>query len=94
LNVNPYAWEHNDSPGEWVRQKPTIHTTHLELIAEFEELKLNYFDYALKTHPAHNVMDMKQLNILNDLVGRFHETESKALWDIIVTEEHDNTLTH
>jgi hypothetical protein len=44
LNGNPYAWEHNGSSGEWIKQKPTIHTTHLELIAEFEELKLNDFD--------------------------------------------------
>jgi len=84
--------EHNESSGEWIKQKPTIHTTHLELIAEFEELKLNDFDYALKAHPAHNVMEMEQLNILNDLVGRLPETESTALSDIIVTEEQDNTI--
>ena len=92
LNGNPFAWEHNASSGEWVKQKPTIHTTHLDLIAEFEELKLNNFDFALKAHPAHNVMEMEQLNILNDLVGRLHETETKALSDIIVTEEQDNTI--
>ncbi|EFX75157.1 hypothetical protein DAPPUDRAFT_108213 [Daphnia pulex] len=67
LNGNPFSWEHNGSYGEWVKQKPTIHTTHLDLIAEFEELKLNDFDFALKAHPAHNVMEMEQLNILNDL---------------------------
>jgi hypothetical protein len=93
LNGNPYAWEHNGSSGEWIKQKPTIRTTHLELIAEFEELKLNDFDYALKAHPAHNVMEMEQLNILNDLVGRLHETESTALSNIIVTEEQENTIT-
>ena len=92
LNGNPYAWEHNESSGEWIKQKPTIHTTHLELIAEFEELKLNDFDYALKAHPAHNVMEMEQLNILNDLVGRLHETESTALSNVIMTEEQDNTI--
>jgi len=92
FNGNPFSWEHNESNGEWVKQKPTIHTTHLDLIAEFEELKLNDFDYALKAHPAHNVMEMEQLNILNDLVGRLHETESKALSDIVVTEEQDNTI--
>jgi hypothetical protein len=92
LNGNPFSWEHNGSYGEWVKQKPTIHTTHLDLIAEFEELKLNDFDFALKAHPAHNVMEMEQLNILNDLVGRLHETESKALSDIVVTAEQDNTI--
>jgi len=92
LNGNPFSWEHNGSNGEWVKQKPTIHTTHLDLIAEFEELKLNDFDFALKAHPAHNVLEMEQLNILNDLVGRLHETESKVLSDIVVTEEQDNTI--
>jgi hypothetical protein len=92
LNGNPFSWEHNGSYGEWVKQKATIQTTHLDLIAEFEELKLNDFDFALKAHPAHNVMKMEQLNILNDLVGRLHETEPKALSDIVVTEEQDNTI--
>ncbi len=56
LNGNAFAWEHNLTNGEWIKQSPTIHTAHLELIAEFEELKLNDFDLALKAHPAHDVM--------------------------------------
>jgi hypothetical protein len=91
LNGNPYAWEHNGSSAEWIKQKPTIHTTNLELIAEFEELKLNDFDYFLKAHPTHNIMEMEQLNILNDLVGRLHETESTALSTVIVTKKNKTT---
>ena len=64
----------------------------MELIAEFEELQLNDFDFALKTHPAHDVMEMEQLNILNDLVGRLHGIETKTLSDIVGTEEQDNNL--
>ena len=64
----------------------------MELIAEFEELKLNDFDLALKAHPAHDVMRMEQLNILNDLARRLHGTESKALSDVIVTEEQDTNI--
>jgi hypothetical protein len=48
LNGNAFAWEHNATRGEWIKQNPTIHTTHLGLIAEFEELQLNDFDLALK----------------------------------------------
>jgi hypothetical protein len=92
LNGNAFPWEHNATSGEWVKQNPTIHTTHLELIAEFEELQLNDSDLALKAHPAHDVMEMEQLNILNDLVGRLNETETKAFSDIIVTEEQDNNI--
>ena len=43
-----FAWEHNLTNGEWIKQTPTIDTAHLELIAEFEELKLNDFDFSSK----------------------------------------------
>ncbi|KAK4003832.1 hypothetical protein OUZ56_005584 [Daphnia magna] len=71
VNINgyPHAWEHNETNGDWVRQEATIHTPNLDLIAEFEELHLNDFDFALKSHSAHDTMEMEQLNILNDLVG-------------------------
>jgi hypothetical protein len=92
LNGNAFAWEHNATDGDWIKQNPTIHTHNLELIAEFEELQLNDFDLALKAHPAHDVMKMEQLNILNDLVGQLHGTETKALSDIIVTEEQSNNI--
>jgi hypothetical protein len=91
-NVNAFAWEHNATSGEWVKQNPTVHTANLELIAEVEELQLNDFDLALKSHLAHNVMEMEQLNILNDLVERLHETESKAMSNIVVTKEQDNNI--
>ena len=35
---------------------------------------------------------MEQLNILNDLVGQLHGTETKALSDIIVTDEQSNNI--
>ena len=92
INGNAFAWEHNATSGEWIKQNPTVHTANLELIAEFEELQLNDFDLALKAHPGHNVMEMEQLNILNDLVGRLHETESKAMSNIVVTKEQDNNI--
>ncbi|KAK4009519.1 hypothetical protein OUZ56_018646 [Daphnia magna] len=94
VNINgyPHAWEHNETNGDWVRQEATIHTPNLDLIAEFEELHLNDFDFALKSHPAHDTMEMEQLNILNDLVGRLQEGETKSLSNIIVTEEQDNQI--
>jgi hypothetical protein len=77
LNGNAFTWEHNATNGEWIKQNPTIHTHHLELKAEFEELLLNDFDLALKDHQAHDVMKMKQLNILNNLVGQLYGAEKK-----------------
>ena len=59
---------------------------------KIRELQLNAFDFALKAHPAHDVMEMEQLNILKDLVGRLHGIETKTLSDIVVTEEQDNNI--
>ena len=53
INGNAFAWEHNATSGEWIKQNPTVHTANLGLIAEFEELQLNDFDLVLKAHPAH-----------------------------------------
>jgi hypothetical protein len=92
LNGNAFAWEHNATGGDCIRQNLTVHTTHLDLIAEFEELQLSDFDFALKAHPELDVMEMEQLNILNDLVGRLHGIETKTLSDIVVTEEQNNSI--
>ncbi|KAK4045733.1 hypothetical protein OUZ56_033634 [Daphnia magna] len=94
ININgyPHTWQHNATAGDWIKQEATIHTSNLDLIAEFEELHLNSFDYGLRNHPAHGTMEMEQLNILNDLVGRINEGEGKELPDILVTEEQDNQI--
>ncbi|XP_045023163.1 uncharacterized protein LOC123466389 [Daphnia magna] len=96
ININgyPHTWQHNATAGDWIKQEATIHTSNLDLIAEFEELHLNSFDYGLRNHPAHGTMEMEQLNILNDLVGRINEGEGKELPDILVTEEQDNQIGH
>ncbi|KAK4007171.1 hypothetical protein OUZ56_012333 [Daphnia magna] len=65
---------------------------NLDLITEFEELHLNDFDYSLKSHPAHETMEMEQLNILNDLVGLMQESNSKSISDIVMSEKQDNQI--
>ncbi|KZS02212.1 Uncharacterized protein APZ42_000833 [Daphnia magna] len=65
---------------------------NLDLITEFEELHLNDFDYSLKSHPAHETMEMEQLNILNDLVGLIQESNSKSVSDIVMSEKQDNQI--
>ncbi|KAK4007046.1 hypothetical protein OUZ56_012201 [Daphnia magna] len=70
LNGFHHTWEHNSTDVEWVKQKANIHMPNLDLITEFEELHLNDFDYSLKSHPAHETMEMEQLNILNHFPGR------------------------
>ncbi|KZR95716.1 Uncharacterized protein APZ42_010366 [Daphnia magna] len=94
ININgyPHSWQHNATAGDWIKQEATIHTSNLDLIAEFEELRFNSFDYGLRNHPAHGTMEMEQLNILNDPVGRINEGEVKELPNILVTEEQDNQI--
>ncbi|XP_045027903.1 uncharacterized protein LOC123471074 [Daphnia magna] len=92
LNGFHHTWEHNSTDGEWVKQKASIHMPNLDLITEFEELHLNDFDYSLKSHPAHETMEMEQLNILNDLVGLMQESNSKSISDIVMSEKQDNQL--
>lgn len=58
-----HIWENNVSFHDLVEQPPTIHTSHLNFVAEFVELALKDFDYQLKAHPAHSVKDLEQLNV-------------------------------
>ncbi|KAK4028686.1 hypothetical protein OUZ56_021690 [Daphnia magna] len=74
------------------KTKVDIHMPNLDLITEFEELHLNDFDYSLKSHPAHETMEMEQLNILNDLVGLMKESNSKSVYDIVMSEKQDNQI--
>ncbi|KAK4015087.1 hypothetical protein OUZ56_030077 [Daphnia magna] len=92
LNGFHHTWEHNSTDKEWVKQKANIHMPNLDLITEFEELHLNDFDYNLKRHPAHETMEMEQLNILDDLVGLMQESNSKSVSDIVMSEKQDNQM--
>ncbi|KAK4045577.1 hypothetical protein OUZ56_033223 [Daphnia magna] len=92
LNGFHHTWEHNSTDGEWIKQKASIHMPNLDLITEFEELHLNDFDYSLKSHPAHETMEMEQLNIPNDLVGLMQESNLKSVSDIVMSEKQDNQI--
>lgn len=65
---------------------------NLDLITEFEELHLNDFDYAFKSHPVHGTKELEQLHILNDMVGRMQESCSNSVFDIMMSEKQDNQI--
>jgi hypothetical protein len=92
LNGRTYSWEHNATVGDWTEQKPNIHTPNLNLIAEFSELPLKDYDFMVKNHPAHEVADLEQLNVLNDLMGRIQDAKSHSLSQIIMSEKQDNNI--
>ena len=94
INGKPYKWIHNNGDGDWVEQKPNLHSTNLELIAEFDELPLNDFDFTLSAHPAHETIDLEQLNVLNDLMGRIQETNSNSFSAVVQSEVQTNNIQH
>ena len=94
INGKPYKWTHDRVNGDWVEQKPNLHSTNLELISEFEELPLNDFDFTISAHPAHEASDLEQLNVLNDLIGRIQETNSNSFSSVVQTETQHNDIKH
>jgi hypothetical protein len=81
LNGNTFHWEHNSTTsasGEWLEQLTSIHTPNLKLIAEFQELPLKDFDYAIKGHPSHSTADLERLNVLNELTGPLRKIKQLA----------------
>ncbi len=94
INGRPYMWIANSNNGDWIEQKPNLHSTNLELIAEFKEVPLNDYDFTLRAHPAHECSDLEQLNILNDLMGRIQETNSNSFSTVVQSEKQFNNIQH
>ena len=74
----------------WRKQDKNIHYSNLDLISEFKDVKLNDFDFELKAQPAHNLNDLENINVLNDLIGHIENSKSDSLTDVIITR-HQNT---
>ena len=69
-------WKHdNQSNGEWVEQRPTMHIQNLDFIVKFQELPLNDYDYNVAAHPAHDFANLDQLNLITDLMARIQEVD-------------------
>ena len=94
FNGKPHMWIHDNGTGDWIEQHPNLHSTTLELIAEFSEVPLNDYDFTLQAHPAHEASDLEQLNVLNDLLGRIQETSSNSFSTVAVTESQRNNIHH
>ena len=92
FNGKTFSWEHNKTYNEWTEQIPNIHTPNLNLISQFSELPLNDHDFMVKNHPAHEIADLEQLNVLNDLMGRIQDAQSNSLSNIVMSEKQDNNI--
>ncbi len=94
LNGKSYHWEYNDTFKEWVEQKPNVHIHSLNLIAQFEEIPLKDYDFALKAHPVYEKSDLEQMNVLNELIGRMQDSSSNSLAQLVMSEKQDNNITN
>ncbi|KAK4028760.1 hypothetical protein OUZ56_021779 [Daphnia magna] len=65
--------------------------THLVNLNGFHTWEHNSTDGEW-SHPAHETMEMEQLNILNDLVGLMQESNSKSVSNIVMSEKQDNQI--
>ena len=89
LNGKTFTWQFSNNNGDWLEQEPSIHFSHLDLITEFQEVKLNDFNYELKAHPAHNLNDLENINILNDLIGRIEDSNSNSLGEVVISRQQN-----
>ena len=92
LNGETYKWKKLNKTWDWVKQDTTIHYSNLELISKFKEVKLNDFNYELKAHPAHNLNDLENINVLTDLIGHIENSNSDALTDIVISRQQNTNL--
>ena len=65
------------------------HSNNLRLISEFQEVLVNDFDFEMKAQSAHKPLDLEQLNVLGDLVGRIQQPTSNSLGNVLQTERSE-----
>ena len=92
LNGKTFKWKKINNTWDWVQQSTTIHYSNLELISEFKEVKLNDFNYELKAHPAHNLNDLENINVLTDLIGHIENSRSDTLSDVVISRQQNTNL--
>ena len=92
LNGKTHSWQKQGTEWEWIEQKETIHYAHLELITEFKEVELNDYNYEIRSHPAHNVNDLENINVLNELIGRIEDSNSDSLSDLVASRQQNTNI--
>ena len=92
LNGKTFSWEKQNSNWEWIEQESTIHYSHLNLVSEFKEIPLNDYNYEIRAHPAHNLNDLENINVLNELIGRIEDSNSNSLSDLVASREQNTNI--
>ena len=65
---------------------------NLDLIAYFQEIPLKDYEYEVKAHPAHDTIDIEQVNVLNDLIGRIQESTSNSLTPVVMSGKQSKNI--
>ena len=80
LNGNTYRWTN----GKWEEVQPTHHLSTLRLTSKFVELDDNENQYLIPHHGAHRTAEYEQLNTMNELATRIHETNADSLSPLLI----------
>lgn len=94
INGKAYSWRHHDKMGkaetitnsDWEEQSQGVHLKNLNLVVKYTEIVLNDYDFRLKQHPAHHKIELEQGNLLAELVGRVHDTNTRSIGGLVLSE--------
>ncbi len=86
LNGKTYRWKQND----WIEIQATHHLSTLRLTSKFAQLADNEYSYQINHHDVYKLPEYEQVNSLNELVTRVHETNADALSSLVVNAKSES----
>jgi hypothetical protein len=86
LNGKLYIWKEN----EWSAIQPTAHLSTLKLTSKFTELEDNEAQYLLNSHDIFERPEYEQINAVNEIVNKIHESNTRSLSAILVNEKDES----
>ena len=86
LNGKTYYWKNDD----WIEIQPTHHLSTLRLTSKFTRLADNEFRYQLNHHDVYKLPEFEQVNTLNELATRIHDSNADALSSLVLNAKSDS----
>ena len=86
LNGKLYLWK----DGDWSAIQPTAHLSTLKLVSKFTELEDNEAQYLLNSHDIFERPEYEQINAVNEIVNKIHESNTRSLSAILVNEREES----
>jgi hypothetical protein len=74
----------------WSAIQPTAHLSTLKLTYKFTELEDNEAQYLLNSHDVLERPEYEQINAVNEIVNKIHESNTRSLSVILVSEKEES----